>query len=127
MAKRGQPEKEIVYAILEYLWATGEFAWMNDSVGIYDPKKGVFRKRHGKYHRNGVADILGIFKGWPLAIEVKTKIGRPTETQKEFLHAFELSGGIAFIARSVDDVIKKLSKFPTRDEARMDADQTINH
>ena len=56
----------------------------------------------------GIADILGIYKGKPLAIEVKTAKGKPSENQLAFLARFRTEGGIAFIARSVDDVIEGL-------------------
>ncbi len=56
----------------------------------------------------GISDILGIYKGKPLAIEVKTMKGKPSESQLAFLARFQSEGGIAFIARSVDDVIEGL-------------------
>lgn len=56
----------------------------------------------------GIADILGIYKGKPLAIEVKTSKGKPSDNQINFLTRFKSEGGIAFIARSVDDVIEGL-------------------
>lgn len=64
------------------------------------------------YHHSsrGVADILGIVGGRPLAIEVKHKAGRkgPTEFQTRFLEQFEDAGGIAFVAYSIDDVADRL-------------------
>lgn len=56
----------------------------------------------------GVADILGIYQGKPLAIEVKSKKGRLSEFQKTFLIRFHAQGGIAIVARSVDDVENRL-------------------
>ena len=57
---------------------------------------------------NGVADILGIYRGRPLAIEVKGPNGTPTKAQVEFLLRWKQEGGIAIIAHSVDDVIEEL-------------------
>lgn len=57
----------------------------------------------------GITDIIGIYQGMPLAIEVKTEKGKLSEHQISFIQNFKKEGGIAFVARSVDDVEKKLS------------------
>ena len=49
-----------------------------------------------------VGKTLGIFT----AIEVKTKKGRPTTNQNNFINAIKNNGGLAGIARSVDDALK---------------------
>lgn len=104
-------EQEIKNSILEWFdYQTDAMVWPNDSVGIFDVRKGVFRKKKSRFHRNGVADILGIWKGQPLAIEVKTKKGVVSEEQKAFLLDFTSHGGIAFVARCLQDVIDELKK-----------------
>lgn len=103
------PEKQIENQILSYLKIMGAFVWKNDSVGIWDPKKRIFRKKQSIHHLKGVADILGVYKGKPLAIEVKSKTGRASKDQLLFLEAFKKHGGIAGVARSIDDVTKILS------------------
>ena len=57
----------------------------------------------------GVSDIIGIYKGRMLAIEVKTRRGRVSEYQQRFIDAVKRHGGIAFIARSVEDVMDALN------------------
>ena len=47
-----------------------------------------------------VGRTLGIFS----AIEVKSKTGKPTEDQLNFLRAVEKAGGFAGIAKSNDDI-----------------------
>lgn len=56
----------------------------------------------------GSADIIGIHKptGRFLAIEVKTKTGKPTKEQLNFLEQVRNAGGIAGIARSVEDALR---------------------
>lgn len=55
----------------------------------------------------GVSDILGILPdGRFLAIEVKTRTGRVSEYQASFLYEITKNGGVAFVARSVEDVIE---------------------
>jgi hypothetical protein len=59
-------------------------------------------------HSKGIADILGLWHGRGLAIEVKAKGGKPSKEQKEFLQDWKESGGIAILAYSLDDVIDAL-------------------
>lgn len=81
---------------------------MQMNVGIYDAAQGKYRALNQFGAKKGVSDILGIYKGRALAIEVKTAKGVVSEHQKDFLISFAAAGGIAFVARSVDDVIEKL-------------------
>ena len=54
----------------------------------------------------GSADIIGIAPcGRFLAIEIKTSKGRATKEQLRFIEAVNNAGGIAGIARSVDDAL----------------------
>lgn len=102
-------EKVIQNQILNWLFLQPDcFAWQNDSVGIFDPQKKIFRKRKGKYFIKGVSDILGIYRGKPLAIEVKRPGKKATTDQVEFLGNFIKHGGIAFVATSVEEVEHRL-------------------
>jgi len=118
-------EKPIENAILEYLKWLGVFCWKNQSVGVYDPIKKIYRKSHNKHHILGVSDILGIINSKPLAIEVKSNTGRASIEQKMFLDHFREQGGIGFIARSVDDVKRNLSQFFPSDDRFKRAHQYI--
>lgn len=103
---RSTPEGAIKRAICEYLaFQKGCLFWINSSVGIFDPTKKTHRRRNSPYERNGVADILGVYLGRPLAIEVKSATGRLSDYQKRFLEDFKHAGGISIVARSVDDVM----------------------
>lgn len=109
------PEGAVRNAICEFLaYQRGCLFWVAQTVGIYDQTKKLYRKP-GRYHRNGVADILGVYLGIPIAIEVKSAKGVLSEHQRVFLDDFKRAGGIAIVARCVDDVIalfKKLKKDP---------------
>jgi hypothetical protein len=65
----------------------------------------------------GVADLIGVMPlhgkapGLFLAIEVKTNRGVASEHQENFLRSIRDSGGIAFVARSVQDVIDNLKNY----------------
>ena len=100
------PEGVIKNSIMEYLslLSDGMF-WIHDSIGVFDPVKRCYRRR-SKYHRNGVSDILGLYRGKSVAIEVKTPKGRLSPEQDLFLKDFASHGGIAIVARSREDVIE---------------------
>jgi len=62
----------------------------------------------GMMGTKGVPDILGIYKGQFLGIEVKTPKGKLSPEQETFLENIRKHGGIGFVARSIDDVIVNL-------------------
>lgn len=104
--KYKKPEQEIKRSIMQWLMLQPDcFAWVNASTGVYDPIRKKFRTNTSM---KGVADILGVYKQKPLAIEIKSKTGRVSEDQKIFLERFSKAGGIAFVARSLLDVIERL-------------------
>lgn len=105
-------EKVIENMILNYLRFRGVFAWKNDTVGIWDQKRKVYRKKSGAFHMTGQSDILGIFENRFLAIEVKSKKGKARPEQTEFLKQVNENGGIGFIARSIEDVENYLGPVP---------------
>lgn len=98
------PENAIKYQICGWLARQRCFFFQVDSVGIFDPIKKIYRKNHNPYRIRGVSDILGIWQGKFLAIEVKTKTGQVSDYQKAFLEQVNLSGGIGIVARCVGDL-----------------------
>lgn len=105
------PEKQVENSILTYLKYKGIFCFKINTGGIYDPTKKLFRKAKSSHILNGVSDILGIFpNGTMFAIEVKTdktpwsRKTYPTADQKLFIENINNNKGVAFIARSVQDV-----------------------
>lgn len=60
----------------------------------------------------GVPDIIGIgsgpLKGRMIGIEIKSQKGVVSEYQKAFIDRINQAGGLAFVARSLDDVIEGL-------------------
>ncbi len=104
-----QKEKVIENEILEYLAHQDILAFKIKSMGTFDPTTKRFR-RPSKYYKRGVADILGIYKTRPLAIEVKSEKGRLSIHQKIFLQEFQDYGGISIVARSVEELSEKLGR-----------------
>jgi hypothetical protein len=111
--KMGLPppsEKEIQSQIMKYLSARGIFHWRQNQGATVVPAAGGAKRRFFRMTSvDGVSDILGIIPdGRLLAIEVKAGRNGPTEAQAEFLRRVKAAGGLAFVARSVEDVQREL-------------------
>ena len=74
--------------------------------------RGIEHFKHwgGPLSEKGVADIIGCYKGRFLAIEIKTDKGVVSDHQKNFLDRVTKAGGLALVARSIDDVINFLER-----------------
>lgn len=92
-------ESEIKRLICDWITAAGGLVWLHARNG---------RIKKSKYLKPGIADILGVWKSRPLAIEVKKPNGKVSDEQTAFLTDFNARGGIAFVARDLGDVIRKL-------------------
>lgn len=66
-------------------------------------------KRHIRSNANGVADIIGGYRGRGVAIETKTKTGRLRVSQQNFRTAWERAGCIYIVARCPDDALAILA------------------
>ena len=100
-------EKDIEKSILQYLnLLPGCLAWKNTTAGIYDTRKKVFRTN--KKTLKGVSDIICIYNKKVAFIEVKSKKGKLSDHQKNFIGTCSRLGVKAFVARSVQDVIDNL-------------------
>lgn len=65
----------------------------------------IYNARPVKTGPPGVSDLLGWTRdGRFLAVEVKSATGRATPEQQNFIEAVRLSGGLATIARSPQDL-----------------------
>lgn len=104
------PEGYVRNSICSYLTSKKCFFFIHDSVGIFDPVRKVYRTNVNPYRIKGVSDILGLWKGKFLAIEVKAPKGYLTPEQKAFIAKVRSEGGIAFVARSIDDVKRELGE-----------------
>lgn len=86
--------------MLSYLAHLGIFAWRQNQ-GM-TTEHGRVRSFRGL---KGVSDVLGILPdGRFLAIECKAATGNPSPEQIAFLEAIRARGGVAFVARSLEDV-----------------------
>lgn len=103
-------EAQILKAILQLLHRHPKVA------KVWRVNSGSFKQTYGgktRYIRantaHGMSDIQGILKnGTSIFIEVKSAKGVLKPHQKEFLDSMTNANAIAFVARSTDDVLKKL-------------------
>ena len=81
---------------------------------IFRNNTGMYRTPDGRVIRYGLAvgssDLIGIAPdGRFLALEVKTKRGRPTKEQLLFINAVLKAGGIAGIVRSPEEALQLIN------------------
>jgi penicillin-binding protein-related factor A (putative recombinase) len=106
-----KPEQAIQRQILEWLNWRHIFCWKVTTTGIYVKARDSWIPNQAP----GVADILGVLKGGRiLAIEVKSPTGKVSPHQQTFLDRINENGGLAFVARSIDDVETNLNRNHTR-------------
>lgn len=103
-------EADTIASIVTYLNYSGWHCWRNNTYGIYDQAKQVYRKL--QYQQKGVADIIGFHKQTAQFIAIEIKIGTDTTSpeQEEFLTQLKTSNGFAFIAHSFDDFLTKYER-----------------
>ena len=89
--------------ISSYLKWKGIFAWKVKTVGTYDTRLGRFRKP-GLWYRRGVSDILGVYRGRFMALEVKSEKGKLTTEQMLFFQDVQANGGYPALVRCTEDV-----------------------
>lgn len=81
----------------------GAIVWRNNT--------GVHRAE-GRYIRYGLcvgsSDIIGIYNGRFLAVEVKKPNKKPTKRQLTFIDTVNAHGGIAFYVTKKEDIRKKI-------------------
>jgi hypothetical protein len=105
--KSSASESEIQAAILEYLERCSSVAFahrQNTGQTKYVDRHG--EQRWVRYGWIGCSDIIGFMTdGRFLAIECKSARGGASDDQVKFLQTVSAAGGVAILARSVDDVI----------------------
>ncbi|EXJ14758.1 VRR-NUC domain-containing protein [Imhoffiella purpurea] len=110
-------EHDIQGAILRYLAVDRRVAWakrFNTGAHVVEgrDKQGKPKRRFIRYAFPGCADVLGqLASGHFLAIEVKRPGEQSSEEQAAFLSRVQEAGGLAILARSIDDVKRGLDAF----------------
>lgn len=99
-------EIEIQHTICEYLERKKHFFSRINNTPIYDPKRKVFRKMP-KWTLKGFPDIMVLWNGFPVFLEIKNDKGRQSPEQKEFQRRCEehIPSIEYHIIRKLEDVI----------------------
>jgi hypothetical protein len=98
---------ETTRKIIAYLFKQGVFAWRQETGGIYDKSRNIYRTAA----KTGVSDILACLpsNGTLLAIEVKTGTDRLRDEQIGFLENVRRMGGLAIVAKDFEDFLNQWS------------------
>jgi hypothetical protein len=97
---RKHEESDLLAAIREALVRCGCTCWRNNTgVATYAESK----VRYGL--GVGSADLVGIYKGRFIAVEVKAEKGRQSPEQKAWQACVERAGGLYVLARSVEEAL----------------------
>jgi len=104
VSKGNGPEAPVLNGCLRYLEIRGIYHWRNNT-GAVQVRPGEFMR----FGKKGSSDILGILPGGRLlCVECKSKEGRLSPEQKQFLDdALEL-GALALVVRSWQELDEAL-------------------
>lgn len=89
---------ELTQQIIKFIFDEGGYAWRNNTMGVYDQKRRIYRTAPKK----GVSDVLGLFKGRFVAVEVKIGRDKLSPEQSGFLKNINHYGGIAMVAKDIE-------------------------
>jgi hypothetical protein len=104
MTRRRHDESDLVEAIRQALPAMGVLCFRNN-VGVARYPGSLVRYGLG----TGSADLICCYKGRFLAIECKSMSGRQSHEQVCWQRAVESAGGLYILARSLQDVTKRIA------------------
>src|SRR3990167_1097188 len=93
---------DLTTGIIDHIYKQGGYAWRASSTGIFEEKTGMFRSAPKK----GVADVLGLYKGKFMAIEVKIGKDRMSDEQIGFMKNISYYGGLTFTAKDLPAFIE---------------------
>ncbi len=105
-------ERDVLKAVWHYLAHHPRVAWvtrLNSGTVMADfGKDGVHPLRMN--YKRGISDLIGQLKtGQFLACEVKREGAALMDHQREFLNEVLRNGGVAFVARCIEDAEKALA------------------
>lgn len=110
-ANRTSGHEALVRAVLDRLrWtlppAQGHF-WANATRAIYDERIGRWRKMRGD---TGSADIVGVYLGRHVELEIKTGRATLQRNQREHAERVRTAGGHHIVIRAPEDVVPALAE-----------------
>ena len=104
--RKGSPEGHIQLQIIHYIKARGWVVGKTKTMGVRRGKSFCF----DPYTFRGFSDLVAFVNHKIYFIEVKSKTGQQSDDQKEFQKCVEDAGLTYILARSVEDVMKEVSR-----------------
>lgn len=104
-------ELQIQDAVRLVLGADRAGVWWRNNVGLATTDRGT-KIKFGLFP--GSADLIGLFRGRFVAVELKTPEGRQSPEQRRWQGVVEDHGGIYTIIRSEDDARELLAELHRR-------------
>lgn len=98
-------EADIMRSCMIEASSLGATVWRNN-IGAYKDSRGIFVK-YGVCNPGG-SDLIGLYQGKFLGIEIKAQGKKPTPEQVNFLSFVHKNGGLAGVCRCKEDVKKVL-------------------
>ncbi len=97
--------------ILEYLTLRGWLAWSNNS-GAFPVEDGTHQRRYVRFGKRGSADIFAVHPPDGRFVSIEVKVGRDDlrDDQRQWMQDVQAHGGMAVVARDLDDVVQLLDK-----------------
>ena len=98
--------------IISYLNYTSKyFVWRNNTVGVFDPTKKIYRKNAQQLR--GISDILGVQKGTGRIVCIEIKVGKDVLSpyQIQFLEQMKQNGAIVIVAHNFDQFLEEMKKY----------------
>lgn len=93
-------ERDIQDRVRLILGADRACVFWRNNVGLAKTERGA-KVRFGLFP--GSADLVGLFRGRFVAVELKTPVGRQSKEQRQWQGVVEDHGGIYVLVRSEDD------------------------
>ena len=114
------PEQQIHKAVADHLRTRGapSLVWWHTANGMFArgrrSRKGIAiqaSKLKGLGMRAGVSDIIAVHRGRIFALELKSKDGRASEAQLEFLNDMQRAGAFTCLAHGLDAALRALEEW----------------
>lgn len=98
-------ENQALQSVCDYLQLNkkrkGYMFWRTNNIPVYDGKN--FRSMP-KYSIHGIPDVIVIWNGQFVGLEIKTNVGKQSDGQKEFEKQCREVGGEYYVIRGIDEV-----------------------
>lgn len=92
--------------LFDFIHIRGGYAFRVNNMGVYDAKRGVYRKGGTV---KGIPDVIGLIDGRFIGIEIKFGSDRMSADQMEMKREIESNGGIYIVAKRYEQYVFDLA------------------